>query len=681
MLNRFFNWLFNLFRSDPGSSAGRAHGQHTQPIQTAPGVPEMPSVADDDPSRNVPRYPPFDSGIPVTSVEWVLASQSDLIDRIYRTAGVSRDEFAARYEPAIRNLARYVHLLPATDTKNHSGAGGLFHFALEIGLYSLQTANASVFPVGGGVERRFHMTPKWSLATFLAGICCQLYRTVGTMVVLTDKQDQWQPLLTRLYDWSVSMKTKRYFIRWLEDRNQAGAQASSSYIVNLIVPAEIMQYIAADNNLVLAAMSAAITGGVSADNPILEIINPITSRVVAEDGKRSLRNYGHMTVGTHLEPHLIDAMLRLVKSGAWTWNNRNAVIWIGADGVFIDWPQAAKQVVNLLIRAGYAGIPQDPDTLAGILGKCNMFEESPKGGKYWSITPSNMNEVLDTAVKLSNPKHIFPADFDFKPFAGITLALTTVPVKSPAPAPQASKAAPPAVQPGIASAAVAAPALIATSSLPLADDSPESAGPSLPEPPSYLDVPPDFDTDYGVAPNHNAKPSGQRERPPATPTPPPQQKGGQGNKPGEGKKKRPGGNGQPIVVPPAPAPRVVTPPPVMAKATTLPGPAAARLLGMLKEDNGRLLTDIFSSYEANTLTGVIASLPQGLGISHEEILGHGRPAMDFIQELADRQWLWVDKTKPTRNIHLLPAHGKETRMLVLKPDIAIGLGFRYEEAA
>lgn len=677
--------LFNLFRSDPVPSPERAHGQlAAQPIQTAPGVPEMPvSTGDDDPLRDVPRYPPFDSGIPVTSVERVLASQSELIDRIYRTAGVSRDEFATRYEPAIRNLARYVHLLPATDTKNHSGAGGLFRFALEIGLYSLQTANASVFPVGGGVERRFHMTPKWSLATFLAGICCQLYRTVGTMVILNGKQDQWQPLLTPLYDWSVAMDTKRYFIRWLEDRNKSGAQASSSYVVNLIVPAKIMQYIATDNNLVLEAMSAAIAGGVSADNPILEIINPITSRVVVEDGKRSLRNYGHMMVGTHLEPHLIDAMLRLVKTGVWTWNNRNAVIWIGADGVFIDWPQASKQVANLLTRAGYAGIPQHPDTLADILSKsnCNMFELPPKGGKYWSITPPDVNEVLDFAVKLSNPKHIFPDDFDFKPFAAVTLALTTAPVKSSAPAPQTTSAAAPAVQPGITSGAVAAAAPIAKSSLPLADDSPESAGPSFPEPQSYLDVPPDFDNNCGVAPNHKAKPSGQRERPPAIPTPPPQQKGGQGNKPGDGKEKRPGGNGQPIVVAPAPPSRVVPPPPAMAKATTLPGPAAARLLGMLKEDNGRLLTDIYTSYQANTLTGVIASLPQGLGISHEEILGHGRPAMDFIQELADRQWLWVDKTKPTRNIHLLRAHDKDIRMLVLKPDIAIGLGFRYEEAA
>lgn len=675
MLNR----LFSLFRVNPLPSLSGGHGQLAQPIQTAPGVPDISLAGDDDPLRDVPRYPPFDSGIPVTPLERVLASQSDLIDRIYRTAGVSRDEFATRYEPAIRNLARYVHLLPATDTKNHSGAGGLFRFALEIGLYSLQTANASVFPVGGGVERRFHMTPKWSLATFLAGICCQMYRTVGTMVVLTGKQEQWQPLLTPLYDWSVAMKTERYFIRWLEDRNKAGAQASSSYVVNLIVPAEIMQYIAADNNLVLEAMSAAIAGGVSADNPILEIINPITSRVVVEDGKRSLRNYGHMMVGTHLEPHLIDAMRRLVKAGVWTWNNRNAVIWIGADGVFIDWPKASKQVVVLLTRAGYAGIPEHPDTLADILSKsnCNMFELPKKGGKYWSITPPDVNEVLDFAVKLSNPKHIFPDDFDFKPFAAVTLALTTAPVKSSAPAPQATATAPLAVQP----VAVVASAPIATSSLPPADDSPKSAAHSFPEPPAYLDVPPDFDDDHG-APNINTKPSGQREHPPATPTPPPQQKGGgQGNKPGEGKKKKPGGNGQPVVAPPALAPRVVTPPPVMAKATTLPGPAAARLLGMLKEDNGRLLTDIYTSYQANTLTGVIASLPQGLGISHEEILGHGRPAMDFIQELADRQWLWVDKTKPTRNIHLLPAHGKEVRMLVLKPDIAIGLGFRYEEAA
>ncbi|MBK6639116.1 MAG: TraI domain-containing protein [Rhodocyclaceae bacterium] len=74
---------------------------------------------------------------------------------------------------------------PATSTTYFRGTGGLFRFSLEMALNSLQSANAAVFPATGGVERRYVMTPKWQLATFLAGLCCQNYRTINSMVVMT----------------------------------------------------------------------------------------------------------------------------------------------------------------------------------------------------------------------------------------------------------------------------------------------------------------------------------------------------------------------------------------------------------------------------------------------------------------------------------------------------------------
>ena len=100
---------------------------------------------------------------------------------------------------------------------------------------------------------------------------------------------------------------------------------------------------------------------------------------------------------------------------------------------------------------------------------------------------------------------------------------------------------------------------------------------------------------------------------------------------------------------------------------------------MLKPNNAWLLKDIFASIEQGKLKGLVASLPEGLGISHEELVSHGRPTPDFIQELAERRWLWIDKTRQTRNLHGVEFQGKQYRMLILKPDIALGLGFRYEE--
>lgn len=637
------------------------------PIQTAQGIPEMPEFSGaDDPLRDVPRYPPFDAGIPVTSLDRVVASQQDIINRIYRTAGVSREEFDTRYMPVIDNLARYVHLLPATDVENHKGAGGMFCFALEVGLYSLQTANASIFPIGN-VARRFFMQPKWSLATFIAGVCSQLFRVVGTMVVVTRDGTQWQPLLTPIYDWASEMEADRYFIRWLESSNITGVQASSAYVANYIVSHEIMQHLAMDNNQVLPALGAAMTGVVAADNPILKIVNPIITRVILEDRKRSMHNYGHMIVGAHLEPHLIDAMLRSTKSGIWTWNNQNAKVWIGTDGVFINWATAATDVTSLLTREGYAGIPHDPEVLCAILVKCGVFEPHKSGAKYWSIMPAESNQVCDTAVKLVNPAQIFVAGYDYTQHAKVALLLAPTAAGQ---AVQSGRNQKPPAEVKASEPVVATPVMT--------ERAVEASRPSVP--PVQLGLPPEHEFEPEFDPE-----TGQlvaAEPPPSMENAPPVEE-----------KKRESTQTTEEITPPKEQTSVALPPKQSdgkdhgqsAKKVkqqnhklAIQGPAAERLLAVLREDNARLLNDIFNSIRRGKSKGTPASFSYGYAIPHEEITAHGRPAMEFIQQLSELQWLWVDRTKPTRNLHLIQVAGKQNRMLVLKPDIATALGFPYE---
>jgi conjugal transfer pilus assembly protein TraI len=279
---------------------------------------------DEDPGDYaITRYPPFDKGIPVIEIDKILHSQQELVDRIFRTAGVSRADFDKLCRPSIINLARHVHLLPATSTTYFRGTGGLFRMSLEIALNSLQSANAAVFPTGGGVERRFFMQPKWTLGTFLAGLCSQNYRTVNMMAVMTRENAQWTPLLSPLYDWCVSQKTDVYFVRWMEDNHVHGAQASAAYSISQVVPHEVLQYLASDNNQVVPSMTAAIAGVEmnTSENPIGRLVAPIITRVIEDDLKRSATNYGHLVIGAHLEMHLLDAMRRLVRGGKWIANN------------------------------------------------------------------------------------------------------------------------------------------------------------------------------------------------------------------------------------------------------------------------------------------------------------------------------------------------------------------------
>ena len=625
---------------------------------------------EDDPGEYaITRYPPFDEGIPVINIEKILQSQQELIDRIFRTAGVSRSDFDKLYRPTIVNLARHVHLLPATSTTYFRGTGGLFRMSMEIALNSLQSANAAVFPAGGGVERRFFMQPKWTLATFLAGLCSQNYRTVNMMAVMTRDNAQWSPLLNPLYDWCVNKKTDVYFVRWMEDNHVHGAQASAAYSISQVVPHEVLQYLASDNNQVMPSMTAAIAGVEmnTSENPIGRLVAPIITRVIEDDLKRSATNYGHLVIGSHLEMHLLDAMRRLVRGGKWMANNAasGGRLWVGLEGVFIDWPVAAGDIANLLARDNFAGIPKDPDTLADLLVSANLLQNNHRGGRYWTIALPGTFEAKEGMVKLREGTVVFPQGFDFAPYQNVQLTLTAATPSQQTPARDANTGAKPK-QPSVAQQQAGG-----------STSAQESSSKSQPQAAHKTSVP-----ETKEQADHTA---GSKQLPAQTE---------QGHTPSAGTnqqprkpKKQPKPQQAPTAEPESlfadsenPAPPDIEP--TKAEQGELNGdlgvevgPTAVKLLGSLKKGNAWLLNEVMTSYRKNTLTGIVVALPYGLGISHDELNIHGIPIMELLEELGLKSWLWQDKTRASRRIHPVEVDGKTHRMVILKPDIAAGLGF------
>jgi hypothetical protein len=103
--------------------------------------------------------------------------------------------------------------------------------------------------------------------------------------------------------------------------------------------------------------------------------------------------------------------------------------------------------------------------------------------------------------------------------------------------------------------------------------------------------------------------------------------------------------------------------------------SADRLIGMLKKENAWLIREIINRQREGTTTGVVCTLPQGIGISNEEIAAYGQPPSVFLEELTARQWLWIDKTKPTRKLHSINYQGNQVPMVIIKLEIARTLGF------
>jgi len=358
----------------------------------------------------------------MASVDAIMESQKPLIDRIEKTAGLPKSEFDERFLPVIQNLAAYAHLLPATKTGHHRGPGGLLRLCLEMGMYSLQNANATIFSDKGAAtaELRFRMHPRWVYASFIAGVCSELYRPVTNMVVTDEKGEKWPSLMCTLVEWA-SERSGKYHIIWnTQDEVDVVAmhQATAAFILTKIVPASGLQYLNQGGE-VMTSLTTSVTNSTpqGVKNQIHSIVTGVRKKVVERDLKRNSELYGDFTVGTHLEPHLIDAMRKLVKKGSWEVNAKGSRIWNSTEGMFIVWQPAAKEIFSMLKESEHAGIPTDADTLCDIFLSCGIAEPNNQDGRYWEICIPVSMQIL-SAIKLARPELLFEAPEDVGKVSG-----------------------------------------------------------------------------------------------------------------------------------------------------------------------------------------------------------------------------------------------------------------------
>lgn len=369
-----------------------------------------------------PVYPPVDQGIARVTSDELIESQRQLLTRLRLATGINDSTFDTLYMRVIERLAQTVGALPATECDTHNGAGGLFRLSMELGFYALQESEGTTFAARAGVERRRVLEPRWRYATWLAAICSELYRPVTTMVVTAESGAQWPPFQQSLEQWLMSIHAERCYVKWIENKlgKQRSGRSASAVIAQRVIHEEALQYLHEASNEIAPIMLDVITGAGTAQerHPMSRIVNEVRERVMQRDSAVRPANYGRLTVGQHVEPHLLDAMRRLYTRQQWTLNIKKARLWLGDEGLFLVWPTAAKEMLAELRDSGVAGIPQEPQTLLDILLHADVFEEHHEGGPFWTITPPTAATEL-VAVKFANPDVLLGNQFDTPTSAGV----------------------------------------------------------------------------------------------------------------------------------------------------------------------------------------------------------------------------------------------------------------------
>ena len=348
-------------------------------------------------------YPWADPGLPSLALDALLAPHEALLRRIKVCYGATAQDFDRDIMSLVRRYAALVHLLPATPDNYFSVPGGLLQLGLETAFFALQGTDAHIFSGRATISTRRHLEPRWRLATFIAGLCSELQRTLSRAVVTDQEGNEWPWYLTDLHAWLEEQRATHYHVRWLPRETEV--PGLSLFVLPHVVTDSTLQHLAADNHVVIPHLMACLCGmPVPREHNILdELVRRASTLVIDRFLNASADRQGMPVLGTHLARHLIDGFRRLtISSASWQPNTDRSRVWLGQDGVFLVWPGAANDLHKLIEAEQLPGIPRAAERILQILLAAGMAEPQAQEQPTWTIRPPGAKEDLE-AVKLSSP--------------------------------------------------------------------------------------------------------------------------------------------------------------------------------------------------------------------------------------------------------------------------------------
>lgn len=417
-----FDVLRRLFKVS--STAVIAPKQPTREVSRQPALIQV-TTPEDNIEVGVPRYPPIDNGIKVADPEVLIASQADLIKILKKNLGLPPEEFEFGYMAPIRRAAELVNLLPATRDKHHTGAGGLFRYAVTLAVRSAQSAEGRMFAARENIESRRQIESAWRHAAFLTGLTSELFRPLTEMLIVDEKGDEWSPFVDSLTSWANRRQVTKFFVRWHKrDDIRSAANTLSTWAVNAVVGNELLSKLNKVKPGIVESIFGVASGSITtADNSTLaSLINDVRRRVIERDNEVSPITYGKLTSGSHLEPYFLDAIRTLLKKGVWQVNTKSARCHYGADGFYVAWRLGSQEMLAHLQEQKITGVPTSRATLEEMMGKAGIIAVAGDGSWVHVIRSSVAGSVTMPAIKIQAPSAVL-GNLDIKP-VGDTLKVS-----------------------------------------------------------------------------------------------------------------------------------------------------------------------------------------------------------------------------------------------------------------
>lgn len=344
---------------------------------------------------DVPRYPPFMKGLPTIEPERLIAQHPEILSQYKRSVIVTPEQYERFYLGALRRFASYAHLLPASQSHHHRGAGGLLRHSMEVALWSLQGADNMLLSTGKTPAQRRAIEPRWQLTAFLAGLCHDVGKPATDMTVTSsDRNLSWKPLTENLYDWAKTHGLNSYFLEWRAGRGKQHISLSN-LLAERIIGAEALQWIDEGGTELVVWLMEALSGNPGATNPLYDLVLRADSSSTERDLKTMGVAMAGYELGVPIERHLMDIMRRLIKEGIWQVNELGARVWNINGGIYLVWPASGDEIAAKVRSDDLKGFPRTADGILDMLLERGLaFVKEGGEERFWKIVP----EVLEAKI-------------------------------------------------------------------------------------------------------------------------------------------------------------------------------------------------------------------------------------------------------------------------------------------
>lgn len=340
-------------------------------------------------------------GIQPLSIDAILAPHDARIKNICLRLALKKAH--PRFNPekmiikVIRNVAEYIHLLPASENYHHESVGGLLAHSLEVAEVALGRALSSSLKPVSYPDLEQVRRERYLYAVFIAGLLHDIGKAFTDMRVFAlDNGDViWEPRRMSLTKWAQDNNVKTYRVEYIAGRNYSDHERVPTYVMQSVLTDEAKEYLS-NRQLddFFFEIDQAIGHYMTKDGYINDALRHADSHSTLKDltGK-TLQETGRRE--NSLATNIVKTLRRLCAT--WTINQDDGELWMIGGEVYLAFPKAMEALTRAMKDAGIKG-PTDTQALYNIMSEQHIISNIDPDVRFSFWIPGDFTR--DEAVQL-----------------------------------------------------------------------------------------------------------------------------------------------------------------------------------------------------------------------------------------------------------------------------------------